>query len=196
MTKYILAGGNDRGFANYWEKLRLEVKKSVNGPATFLSCQFSQPESEWDERFTSWKGWLENHFSKEYNYVLASKSVFRKQLADADLLYLHGGDTKSLKQRLESLNITKRDFKNKIVIGSSAGANYLSSKYWSSTNRAPGRGSGIVDVNIMVHYGSTDHDGIQRDQKMWEDEEKKFMDFAHSGNILRLKEGEFEVFEV
>jgi hypothetical protein len=82
-----------------------------------------------------------------------------------------------------------------MVVGSSAGANVLSKKYWSSTRAIPCEGLGVLDVNIMVHYGAMYHDGVVRTAEDWQREEAGFRAFVGDGEITHLPEGQFIVVE-
>lgn len=91
---------------------------------------------------------------------------------------------------------TEKLFDNKIVVGSSAGANMLSTNYWSSTNAKHGKGLGIVDLNIMVHYGATllDEGRITRSAEEWSVHKAAYQQIIGQNNqITFLPEGSIVV---
>lgn len=191
-TVFILAGGNDRGTHDYAKRLEAEIAKHVTSPK-MLSCFFSHPEKEWDYWYDNWQKWFSEKFKTSFTYDYAKKETFLNQVDTADVIYLHGGDTHLLLESLPDTKILIEHFKDKVVVGSSAGANALSKKYWSSSKAEPGQGLGIVNTNVMVHYGVPDRDGRRRTMDDWKKEEADFQAYVGSGKITRLSEGQFIV---
>ena len=195
MTTYILAGGNDRKYDDFPERLNEEIHRKIAKPR-ILSCFFSQPPETWQERYDDWSAWFSKLITGIGHYELAQQVNFRDQVNHCDVIYLHGGDTKLLQEKLQEVGVDRTIFKGKIVIGSSAGANCLSRNYWSSTRAEAWMGLGLVDRNVMVHYGASDLAGRQRSDEDWEKEEAKFQSVIGSGErITRLPEAQFIVIE-
>lgn len=192
MTTYILAGGNDRATEGYGKRLADELTQHCSHP-NILSCFFSAPEQEWPAKHAEWKKWFARNFTNGFSYSYAEKDTFLRQIDRADVIYLHGGNTQLLFDTFPSVEDFVRHVKGKIVVGGSAGANILSKKYWSSTRAVPCKGLGILDVNIMVHYGAAHHEGLTRTIEDWQREEAEFRAFVGDGEITRLPEGQFVV---
>lgn len=190
VTTYILAGGNDRSTAGYGERLSGEIARNVTNP-TILSCFFSYPAEEWEAKAQDWQPWFADYFGSDVRYDYARKETFLEQIDQADVIYLHGGDTRLLFDTLPSADALKEHFKGKVIVGSSAGANVLSKNYWSSKRAVPARGLGIVNSNIMVHYGGLQHEGLTRVPDDWKREEAAFQKFIGDEQITRLPEGQF-----
>ena len=194
MTKYILVGGNDRGISSYPSKLLGEIPKSTPS-INMLSCFFSVRDSDWGKKAEIWRPWFKANLGVS-NYSWSTPDSFISDIAKADVIYLHGGETKLLINTLSNYPNLKVAFRGKTVIGSSAGANALAKKYWSSTYRKAGDGLGLVNVNIMVHYGALDFNGQKRRSQDWKDDEQKFLEYIDGDDITYLEEGELKVFEV
>lgn len=197
MTKtiFILAGGNDRKSPDYGHRLSKEIAKHVNNPK-ILSCFFSWPQEAWEQKAVKdWKGWFTDNFAQPFTYDYAKPDTFLEQIDTADVIYFHGGDTKQLFKNLPDAEELKKHLQGKIVIGSSAGANMLSKHFWSSTRAEYGKGTGILDVNVMVHYGALDHEGRKRTPEDWRREEAEFQARVGNEKVTHLPEGEFVVVE-
>lgn len=194
-TIFILAGGNDRTTDGYGARLNDEITTHIAHPK-ILSCFFSLPEPEWPAKYQDWKEWFSIMFGSDLVYDYAKKETFFQQVDTVDVIYLHGGDTQLLFNSLSDISELKSHFKGKMIVGSSAGSNVLSKNYWSSMRAVPGHGLDIVDANIMVHYGSLNHEGKVRMPEDWIKEEAEFQEFIGAGGkITRLPNGEFIVVE-
>jgi len=189
-TVFILAGGNDRTTSGYGKRLANKIAKHASRPR-ILSCFFSAPESEWAHKAKDWKEWFLTELTQPFTYDYAKPATFLEQMDAADVIYFHGGDTELLFKTLPDVATLKAHFSGKIVVGSSAGANMLSTHYWSSSRGVLGEGLSILDVNIMVHYGSDD----KRIGADWKQEEAEFKKLIGTDKILRLPEGRFVVIE-
>lgn len=193
MTKYILAGGCDRSYLDYGKRLAEVVNREVSNPK-ILSCFFSSSKETRKEREDEWGSWFKKYFA---NSVVshASEETFFEQLNEADVLYLHGGATTQLIESLPDFHRLKEAIKGKVIIGSSAGANYLSKIYYSPLNDSIKGGSGIIDVNTIVHYGIESFDKKEYTPEQWQDIVKRVNDKTESGHVVLLPEGNFTVIE-
>lgn len=125
------------------------------------------------------EGWLINELSLLKQYV---KSVFfvnlrayelseiRDRLSSADVVYIVGGTQLVLPQLFKQTGFDKllaELAQDKVVLGTSAGANVLgshipSAEYWEDQYGDPDTylaelSLGLVDFNILPHYGREDH---------------------------------------
>jgi len=190
-TTYILAGGNDRITEGYDQRLGEEITRHITEPRV-LSCFFSAPKEEWEEKSRYWKVWFSKSLNQPFTYDCAKPDTLLEQMDAADVVYFHGGDTKLLFEALPETAKLKEHMQGKIVIGSSAGSNMLSKYYWSSSRGVFGEGRGIVDINVMVHYGASNVEGRKRTAADWQKEEAAFKErIGENEKIVHLPEGEF-----
>lgn len=124
MTLYILAGGCDRAYPEFWDRLSEVVLREVPSPK-ILSCMFASDEAAVEARFEGYKTTFARYFA-ESDVTLARHDVFYEQIKSSDVIYLHGGRTSRLLEAIPEYNRFRRAVEGKIVIGSSAGANFLS----------------------------------------------------------------------
>jgi hypothetical protein len=193
-TKYILAGGLDRAHEEYWSDLSKQVE--VNGSLKVLSCFFSQAEKYWQINFDGFVPFFKSAFGESCQHELATKARFIDQLKTSDVVYLHGGHISLIEEVMSEYDNLESHFNGKIVIGSSAGANFLSSSYWSPRYRKAEQGSNIVPLNIMVHFGSQFFNQGTDNITDWTEDFKKFSDYlGKEQSVTKIEEGKFVVFE-
>lgn len=196
MTKYILTGGKDRIPSSYGQALHDELTKT-HKKFKLLSVFFSATQDHWEAMAKSWKEWFMTYVGDIESYDYARIDTFVQQIKDHDVIYLHGGHTKLLREVMRSFGDLRELFEGKVVVGSSAGANMLAKNFWSSSQQKPFKGLSVLDINVMVHYGAVEHEGIHRTPQDWEDEEKEFREFiGDDSKIWRLPERELTVLEV
>jgi peptidase E len=192
VTKYILAGGNDRGVAAYPVILKEELPDNLSD-LCLLSCFFSIEENEWSAKAKDWKSWFFQNLGISH-YTVADFDNFEVEIRKADIVYFHGGHSWLLLESLSKYKDLEQMLEDKVVIGSSAGANVLANNFWSSTFKKAGKGLAMVDVNIMVHYGVKEINRVIRTDKDWTTEEHEFSQLIRSSEILHLPEGTIKVF--
>jgi hypothetical protein len=198
MTKYILAGGADRKFKGYGENLATEIFKAVNQPIHFLSCFFAEPREEWESKFADRLDWFRQNFGKNGRYELAFPDRFIDQLKASNVVYIHGGDDDLLTYRLSQFKDLERLFEGKVVVGSSAGADWLSSNFWTCDWREVRRGSGLTGLNIIPHFESEEY-GMSdpRGPINWKQANTELQTTIGAGKaVTLLREGEFIVVEL
>jgi hypothetical protein len=193
-TRYILAGGLDRAHQKYWQDLS-ELFEFHEG-LKVLSCFFSQAEKYWQISYDGFTPFFESAFGSNSVYELATKAKFIDQMKSSDVIYLHGGHTTLIEEVMSEYDNIESHFSGKTIIGSSAGANFLSSNYWSARNKLAGKGSGIVPANIMVHFGSQFFNQGTDNVTDWSEEFNKFSEYlGKDQSITKIEEGKFVVFE-
>lgn len=192
MTTYILAGGKDLRFEAYGERLAKEVYEYGPRPTRLLSCFFATPPEYWNVKAKTWQPWFARYFGRDVEWSYAQPNDFTAQLKETDVVYLHGGDNELLRGSLVRFPELQAHFDGKVVIASSAAANYLSQHFWRRCEQKIGRGKGIVPYSVMVHYGvseqgtpDTDWDGVAAELAAFDGEEP-----------LRLMEGNFKVINI
>ena len=186
MTTYILCGGNDSEYPQFGVNLQKVVKERVED-IKLLDVYFAGDDDKAKARFDDWSGWFEEYFP-DIERVLATKSDFATQVAWANVIFIHGGSTEKLLRELPNFNEVKKVLRDKIYIGSSAGANYVAEHFLSQDNGVQS-GAGILKINVAVHYNADSDLGRSvEDANILED---NFL----SIRTLRIKEGEFEVIE-
>lgn len=197
-THYILVGGNDRASKRYW----LNLQKAINAPkgAKILSCLFAKPREDWENRYyTFWKPLLTAAF-EDSTCEMAKPDTFRKQVAEADIIYIHGGDDALLATYLDKFEDLAEMFEGKVVIGSSAGADYIADHYWGYDWREVRKGRGLVDADVITHFGAdtapTPPLVDPRESVDWEKAKEALENAVKGQKVTTIREGEFVEYKV
>lgn len=192
MTTYILAGGCDGDYPEYMAQLSRVVHGIVSKPR-ILSCGFSGSDAQSQNRFSKRKKMFEDRFGVFESFTMATKEDFIEEVRQSDVIYFHGGSTNSLSEAMRSYPDIKKEFTGKIIIGSSAGANYLSSYCFSPVANDIGQSGGILDVAIVVHYGSPGFNEMTFEPGYWERAVRLVGEVSGKAEVLLLPEGTFTV---
>ncbi len=161
MTKYILHGGmtslqnenNDNFFRAFINSDKIET--------IFILNYFAKPDEKTLELFEEDKKRIQSlHKSIKINFVLAEPNYLTEQLQSADGMYMRGGDTRLLKEKLSLTYNLKYLFANKTIAGSSAGVNVLTKYYWSDTYNTLNNGLDIINIKAYCHYKNNDEKDI------------------------------------
>lgn len=192
MTIYILAGGGGSEYPEYMAQLGRIVHAEVSMPK-ILSCGFSSDDARAEEKFPKHRKVFEEGFGDFAEFVMAKKEVFVEQVRVADVVYFHGGSTNSLVEAMAAYPGIKKEFEGKIIIGSSAGANYLSSCGFSPSISDIGQSGGIVDAAVVVHYGSAGFNGMTFTPDYWRRAAEMVRQASGKNEVLLLPEGTFAV---
>ena len=195
MTKYILAGGNDR----LYDKFASDLKEELSGleePISILSCFFAKDQDMWLESAQEWESWFRRYLG-EINYSVMLMEGAEKEISMADIIFFHGGDNDALIERMQQHPGIQEGFKHKIIVGSSAGANYLSQNFWTRSKQEIGRGAGTLPVNVIVHYDARTKEGKLRGTvSEWSKAKRAMEAISTEANLLCLREGQIEVVEL
>lgn len=194
MTTYILAGGYDRRYPHFQEALSMLVSSEAVKPRV-LSCMFSWPDDALDERYKEYDTWLQATFGTDAQIEYAQKAIFYEQVERADVIYLHGGRTQLLLDSIVDIDRFRLAIDGKIVIGSSAGANFLSKMCFSPSADATLSSTGLLDVGVIVHYGAKLFEGRRLPDDYWLNASLRVRNKLNNSQtpLLLLPEGELAV---
>lgn len=194
MTMYILAGGGDYDYPEYMLQLSRVVHSKITKPK-ILSCGFSSDNAKARQRFPKHVQLFKEKFGDLAEFIMATKDDFVEQVRVADVVYFHGGSTNVLVDAMKAYPGVKQEFEGKIIIGSSAGANYLSSCGFSPSINDIGQHGGIVDVAVVVHYGSPGFNDMTFESGYWERAARAVRKASGKNEVILLPEGTFVVIE-
>ena len=157
-------------------------------------CIFAQPESEWEET-RKWNTGMFDKFKggREISYQTMTDEDFAEVSAWADIVYIPGGSTSVLVERLAALGDAAKLWDGKVVAGASAGANLMCEGYISLDQKEYGRGLSWVRATGIPHWRS-DYGGYT--DKDWDEIEQKALREAPGTPVLCIPESEFVEFTV
>ncbi len=85
------------------------------------------------------------------SFEVARDELFLEQVQRADIIYLHGGRSEKLLQAFKNYPSFVNLLHGKIVGADSAGANILSSVFYSKS-MGVGEGLGIIPIKLICHF--------------------------------------------
>ena len=153
MTKFILHGGNTRLDNEDNKNFYNEVTKSAKN---ILCIYFAREKDKWEESFENDK--KKTNFK---NLILANEKGIEDQIKEADTIWIRGGHTDILKEKLSKINF-KKLIEGKTVAGSSAGVYVLVKYYFSNSKRYIGEGFGILNVKAFCHYTDEERESLEK----------------------------------
>lgn len=194
MTRYILAGGCDRLHSEYLTQLARVIHTETDKPS-ILSCWFSNNDEKAIESFPEYRDHFLEYFNKGSMFTKADKENFMEQVEASDVIYFHGGHTELLMAAMSRYKDLAVAFEGKIVVGSSAGANFISKFGFSPSKSEATIGQGLVDVSVLVHYGSSGYNGKSFMSGFWKDAINTVRQAAGCNEVILLPEGTFTVID-
>lgn len=190
MTKFILHGGFTREDNELNRSFLREITKDLPESSKILLVMFAVDDDKVNDKFKFFSELLDkNANGKHFEYVLATKQDFSKQVSQANAVYLQGGDTAKFRDTLDEYPGFEKDIQGKVVAGSSAGAYVLSKVYFSVTQGGIMEGIGILPVKTVCHYQSK----IQENRDKGPEELEALDDGLE---LVVLKDFEWKTFEV
>lgn len=170
MKRLILMGGRpwlarDGGYEFVNTLLRdhkLKVKLAL--------CIFAQPESDWAETEKINTETITKFANgTKVDVKVMTPDNFVELSKWSDVVYMPGGNSKTLKKRLQPFNI-KKMWDGKTIAGSSAGAHVLCMRSVYLQDRTIIKGLGWVRASVLVHWRSDDFAGFTPTDWDWAEE--------------------------
>lgn len=158
MTKFILHGGVTSRPCASNDNFYKEIISSTGNPMKILLVYFAREKSRWNAIFENHKKlFLEKARHKKIKFTIASEKEkeFAKQAENNDVVFIPGGSTSMLQEKLEKIYNFKKLIEDKIVAGSSAGALVFTKYYYDQDCDKIFEGLGILPVKMITHYLST-----------------------------------------
>jgi len=157
MTKYILHGGNTKELNEDNNGFFREMTLGLPGRVHVLLNYFSRLDSEIEECAKEDKRrLLKNSQNKDLSFEIADPQKFIDQLKKCNIMYMRGGDSAKLIKMMSPFSDLKELFKNKVIVGSSAGVYVMTRYYWENDTGILGEGLGILNFKVYCHYNPND----------------------------------------
>ena len=190
MTKFILHGGFTSAKNDLNDSFYQEIIEDIPDNGNILLVYFSREPQEWEKLFEGGKELiLKEAKGRAFNFTLANKSDFLAQLKEAQAIYLIGGDTTTLLDALKEYPDFHKAIKNKVVVGSSAGAYVLAKYYYSNSKASISEGLGILPIKVICHYKSETYGSAST-----QDPIELFKQYPTDLELVVLKDYEWRVF--
>ena len=151
---FILCGGYEWKHEMSMKKLAGFILKRVSKPK-ILDVWFAMEE----ERYKKYDDiFLEIYKNSQilFERKIATQENFIEECKWADVINIHGGSSDFLFPIMQKYDLSVL-YENKIVIGSSAGAIFLSSYSPNWNGKGLREGCKILPLNVIVHYGDEEY---------------------------------------
>lgn len=151
---FILCGGYEWKYEMSMKKLSEFILKRVSKPK-ILDVWFAMEEKrykKYDDIFVE----IYKNNQILFERKIATQENFIEECKWADVINIHGGSSDLLFPIMQKYDLSVL-YENKIVIGSSAGAKFLSSYSPNWDGEGLRKGSKILPLNVIVHYGDEEY---------------------------------------
>lgn len=193
MTKFILIGGYPRRAEDGGKALAEEMVKGFNDPIKLLICYFARPRIHWEVNMVEDRLFFAGHLSdRKVEYQMAQVDTFIEQLRWVNVMYIRGGTTAALLEKLAQSGDWIKELDGKTIAGSSAGAMVIAKYNYNLDTLELSEGLGLVPVKVLVHYRSN-YNAPNID---WDKAKAELKAYKEDLPILALREGEFKVYEI
>jgi len=185
---FILCGGYEWKYDMKMNKLAQFILNKFSKPK-ILDIWFAMSKEQYKK--------YDNIFVEIYknNNILFERKIateenFIKECEWADVINIHGGSSDLLFPLMQKYDLSVF-FEDKIIIGSSAGAKFLSSYSPNWNGKGLRKGSGILPLNVIVHFG--DHKYLE-DNASWSDVVMAMTESVVGFSVV-LKEDDIRAFD-
>lgn len=160
---FILCGGYEWKYETPMQRIAKFILNKVSKPK-ILDVWFAMEE----EKYKKYDNIFEEIYKNNqilFERKIATQENFIEECKWADVINIHGGSSDLLFPIMQKYDLSVL-YEDKIVIGSSAGAKFLSSYSPNWNGEGLRKGSGILLLNVIVHYGD---DKYLKDNAKWGD---------------------------
>jgi peptidase E len=169
-TKFLLHGGRvtikDERNDSYFR----ELTKNLEDEETVLFVGFSRiDKTERDAIYERDKTLILAQTNKKLKVVNAVHENFIDQVSAAQSIHITGGETAALIKDIQNYPDFAAAIEGKVVGGSSAGANLLSTYCFSNSAGGVIEGLGVLPIRLLVHYGNPEYRGTDQTVKLLEE---------------------------
>ncbi len=159
MNKFILHGGFaiEKFPAQEDDNFFSEILKDIKEEAKILLVYFAEREEMIEIRIEQDKeSFNKSKESKNLEFRIASTESFLEDCEWANIIYLHGGRTEKLLEKLQQYENIKQIFANKTIAADSAGVNVLAQFSYGKNSKEIKEGFKILPFKVVVHYKDGD----------------------------------------
>ena len=155
---YILIGGGCCS-GHIKDRLSNEIENWLTfkqiGIVKVLFIPFAKDEVDWKKTVQKYQDSIFSRFFEKKRILMSIATLdpktLKKQLYDADVLFFSGGSEFNLKKIFKKNVIPST---NKIIIGVSAGTNFLSKFYFSNDREKIESGLGVLPIKTICHFSA------------------------------------------
>lgn len=185
MTKFILHGGGVNVPSEDNKRFFAAIASGLKENDIVLLIYFSRNENDWPKFLEADKqNFVAN--GKRLGLVVADPDPekLRAQIQKSKAIYVRGGDTFKLLEKIKLLPEFSELIKGKIYAGSSAGTYIVCKYFYENDHDRGGEGLGILPYQALAHWSEDKADKLE-----------KLIMIGGDLPVLKLREGEHTVIE-
>jgi peptidase E len=190
MKRLILMGGRPWLATDEGERFANTLFRYFPKEVKLAFCIFAQPESDWEETRV-WNINLFNRFKgkRTIDYQTVTPENFAEVSNWADIIYVPGGEPFQLLEKIKAAGDIATLWDNKVIAGSSAGADLFCKGFTYLQDKTFGQGLGWVPACCIPHWRAEDFKGYTAKDWDWAEQEclKRYPDLP----VLCIPEGDF-----
>jgi len=196
MTKYVINSG---GLRKNPAKNKLYIAETLAGLGKnpkVLICFFAQKREDWELAYQEYLDRIKESLPSGVKPIfdMAHPETFIKQVKEADVLILPGGDDHLIQYWLKQFDL-KKIWDGKTIATSSASSNLIVKHFWTCDWRQNMDGLALVPIKFIPHYKSNYGADDPRGPIDWEQAYQELENYGDKNlPIYPLEEGEFVVF--
>ena len=153
-NKIYLLGGADSKKGDT-KVIDSKILSELDNKSVFVINLTTNDKAKIESYKQFWNFYFNEIGIKEINFLSDSNSheYIKKKINSAGLIYIIGGDTELLIENAKKLKLLPliKSFKG-VILGNSAGAYLLCNQYIRTSDLKLAKGSGLIKINLMVHY--------------------------------------------
>ena len=185
MTTYILHGGYYKRDTQDNKKFFKAITDRLSDQSRILFVAYAREKREWQIKRDEIADQIDGISpDKKLTIVLASEKTddFIEQIKTSEAIFLAGGKPEPLHNYLHKVPDLEKLWKDKLIVGSSAGVWVLSKYYclWKSDDIC--EGLGILPIKSLVHWTEDQSDKL-----------RKLEAYAEKLDLLKIPEEKFLV---
>ncbi len=188
MKQLILIGGMPWKADSDSNALSFALRTHIKPELNIAFCNFARNHDNPHDKDDAMNAMF-NKFggNKKMSYLIMTSENFREVSEWADVIYMPGGDPALLVAELQRHADIEKLWDNKIISGSSAGADIMCTYYVYLQDKTFGKGFGWVQATLIPHWGH--YEGYSEND--WKSLREEALNQTPDLPVLCIPEGQF-----
>lgn len=187
MTKFLIHGGATGLPVDSNKQFFKQAIPDLDRTIKVLIVYFSRKKEDYDWMFEQdIKNFKSNSPDKKLELEIAEddKNKFIEQIKKSDVIYVRGGDTIKLLDKIKQISSFGELLKDKVYAGSSAGMYLVAKYFYNNDGKRIREGLGVLPIKAFAHWDETKQDIVDQLDA-----------YKEKLPIYKVREGEFVVIE-
>jgi len=155
MIKFVLHGGNMKECLVENKIFFNEITSGFDKKVKILLVPFALEKKYWQDSYIKYTERFKTYIvNLSFEMILASENEddFLSQIKSSDIIFFCGGNENLIKEHITNVNRLYDCFSDKVIVGTSAGANIFSTCYYSNDRNLIESGFGFLNIKTICHF--------------------------------------------